>query len=125
MMIRLEWNRGEANATQGDWNAQPQRHQEISEWGGQHKPGRSRSWNCYGRWSKQQHTTCNSWFSMDRNSDCQSLQYKVMKSKVRVMASLLQDEEVKAFNVLAVQKPWRNPVHYTTHPPMPQHFDLV
>lgn len=45
------------------------------------------------------------------------LQYNVMKSKDKVMATLLRDERIKEFDILAIQEPWRNPYISTTHHP--------
>ncbi|EDN04466.1 predicted protein [Histoplasma mississippiense (nom. inval.)] len=47
------------------------------------------------------------------------------KSKNKVMASLLRDERIKEFDVIAIQEPWRNYFTNTTHYPRPQSFDLV
>jgi hypothetical protein len=58
---------------------------------------------------------CNSWFLMDRKSTLSILQYNVMKSKDKVIASLVRDEKVKAYAVLAVQEPWRKLFHHATH----------
>jgi endonuclease/exonuclease/phosphatase family metal-dependent hydrolase len=53
------------------------------------------------------------------------LQYNVMKSRDKVMASLLRDKRITGYDVLAIQEPWRNPFTHTTHNPIPQHFELA
>lgn len=52
-------------------------------------------------------------------------QYNVRKSKNKVMASLLQDKKIIHYDILAIQKPWRNPFMNITHNPIPQHFELA
>lgn len=48
-----------------------------------------------------------------------------MKSRDKVMASLLRDKRIISYDVLAIQEPWRNPFMNTTHNPIPQHFELA
>ena len=48
-----------------------------------------------------------------------------MKSRDKVMASLLRDRRITNYDVLAIQEPWRNPFMNTTHNPIPQHFELA
>lgn len=53
------------------------------------------------------------------------LQYNVMRSKDKVMASLLRDERMGNFDIIAIQEPWRNSYFNTTHYPCGQSFDLL
>jgi hypothetical protein len=48
-----------------------------------------------------------------------------MKSKDKVMASLLRDKKITRYDILAIQEPWRNSFTNTTHNPIPQHFELA
>lgn len=41
------------------------------------------------------------------------------------MVSLLRDERIKDFDVIAIQEPWRNNFINTTHYPYGQFFDLA
>ncbi|KFA79465.1 hypothetical protein S40288_11585 [Stachybotrys chartarum IBT 40288] len=40
------------------------------------------------------------------------------------MASLLRDQQIKKYNILAIQEPWRNPFQNTTHHPAKDKFFL-
>ncbi|KMU88200.1 hypothetical protein CIHG_05371 [Coccidioides immitis H538.4] len=51
--------------------------------------------------------------------------YNTWKSKDGVMASLLRDEQVLDFDILAIQEPWRNAYHNTTHHPHRHLFNLI
>lgn len=62
---------------------------------------------------------------MDDISSLSILQYNVMKSKGKVMASLLRDERIGDFDIIAIQEPWRNPYFHTTHYPCSRSFHLV
>ena len=53
------------------------------------------------------------------------LQYNVMKSKDIVMATLLRDQNILEYDILAIQEPWRNPFMSTTHNPVPESFHLI
>ena len=52
------------------------------------------------------------------------LQYNVRKSKDTVMATLLRDERVLEYDIIAIQEPWRNPFMTTTHHPAKDLFHL-
>jgi hypothetical protein len=52
------------------------------------------------------------------------LQDNVMKSRDEVMATLLRDPKIQEYDILALQKPWRNPFISTTHNPISQSFHL-
>jgi exonuclease III len=62
---------------------------------------------------------------MNNSNGLRILQYNVMKSKDKVMASLLRDERIKEFDVIAIQEPWRNSFSNTTHHAQRQHFNLI
>ncbi|KMU78439.1 hypothetical protein CISG_07443 [Coccidioides immitis RMSCC 3703] len=51
--------------------------------------------------------------------------YNTWKSKDGVMASLLRDEQVLDFDILAIREPWRNAYHNTTHHPHRHLFNLI
>ena len=53
------------------------------------------------------------------------LQYNVQKSKDKVMAPLLEDPRVQAYDILAIQEPWNNPFMETTYNPRNSCFYLV
>jgi hypothetical protein len=53
------------------------------------------------------------------------LQYNVNKSRERVMAPLLADENVWKYDIIAIQEPWRNRFQTTTYHPVKDRFDLV
>ena len=40
------------------------------------------------------------------------------------MASLLRDERIGDFDIIAIQEPWRNPSFHTTHYPHSRSFHL-
>jgi hypothetical protein len=50
------------------------------------------------------------------------LQYNVMKSRDIVMATLLRDQAILKYDIVAIQEPWRNPFMSTTHNPIPDSF---
>ncbi len=52
------------------------------------------------------------------------LQYNVNKSKDIVMALLLKDPNIKSYNILAIQEPWRNNFTPTTHHLLKDSFRL-
>ncbi len=52
------------------------------------------------------------------------LQYNVRKSRDTVMATLLRDERVHDFDIVAIQEPWHNPFTETTHHPTKDIFHL-
>lgn len=62
---------------------------------------------------------------MNRPTTLSILQQYVMKSRDKVMATLLRDRRITNYDVLAIQEPWRNPFMHTTHHPIPQHFELA
>ena len=62
---------------------------------------------------------------MNSKPNLSILQYNVMRSKNKVMASLLQDERIQVFDLIAIQEPWKNSTVNTTHHPCGQYFDLV
>lgn len=53
------------------------------------------------------------------------LQYIINKSRERVMAPLLADENVWKYDIIAIQEPWRNQFQTTTYHPVKDRFDLV
>jgi exonuclease III len=53
------------------------------------------------------------------------LQYNVMRSRNKVMASLLRDDRIRDFDVIALQEPWKNSQYNTTHNPNSRLFELV
>lgn len=52
---------------------------------------------------------------MKESQNLSILQYNVRKSRETVMATLLRDERISDFDVVAIQEPWRNPFMETTH----------
>ena len=62
---------------------------------------------------------------MSRHPTLSILQHNTMKSRDKVMASLLRDKRIIKYDILAIQEPWRNPFMNTTHNPIPQHFELA
>ena len=52
------------------------------------------------------------------------LQYNVNKSKDRVMIPLFKNPLTPAYDILAIQEPWRNPFQHTTNHWLAQHFEL-
>jgi hypothetical protein len=61
---------------------------------------------------------------MNRGKAFTILQYNIRKSRDIVIASLLRDKRVIAFDILAIQEPWRNPYTETTHHPAKEAFHL-
>jgi hypothetical protein len=53
------------------------------------------------------------------------LQYNVQKSKDKVMAPLLADKAVAAYDILALQEPWRNPHKNATYCPSSSAFYMA
>lgn len=53
------------------------------------------------------------------------LQYNVNKSRLKVLAPLLQDPGINAYDVVAVQEPWRNPVSSAIYNPANSGFHPV
>ena len=53
------------------------------------------------------------------------LQYNVHKSKDRVMAPLLEDSRIHAFDILAIQEPWNNTHIATSYNPRNSWFYLA
>ena len=53
------------------------------------------------------------------------LQYNVQKSRDVVLASLFQQNEIRDYDVLAIQEPWRNPFTNTTYHPLKTDFHLL
>ncbi|KMP06686.1 hypothetical protein CIRG_06367 [Coccidioides immitis RMSCC 2394] len=53
------------------------------------------------------------------------MEYNVMKSKDKIMASLLRDKIITKYNIVAIQEPWRNPFRNTTHNSISQYFELA
>jgi hypothetical protein len=58
------------------------------------------------------------------NQAYQILQYNVMKSKDKVMASLLRDERIGDFDIIAILEPRRNPYSHTPHYPRSRSFHV-
>ncbi|KAF4627316.1 hypothetical protein G7Y89_g10844 [Cudoniella acicularis] len=63
--------------------------------------------------------------AMNNTNTLSILQYNVMRSKDIVMATLLRDQNILEYDILAIQEPWRNPFTSTTHNPIPASFYLV
>ena len=61
---------------------------------------------------------------MNSTNTLSILQYNVMKSRDIMMATLLQDQNILEYDILAIQEPWRNPFMSTTHNPISEHFHL-
>jgi endonuclease/exonuclease/phosphatase family metal-dependent hydrolase len=61
---------------------------------------------------------------MSLSTTLKILQYNVRKSRDIVVATLLRDERVMEYDILAIQEPWRNPFMSTTHHPATNHFHL-
>ena len=53
------------------------------------------------------------------------LQYNVQKSREVVLASLFQQSEIRDYDILAIQEPWRNPFTNTTYHPLKADFHLL
>jgi hypothetical protein len=53
------------------------------------------------------------------------LQYNTMKSRNKVMASMLRDKRMLDFDIIAIQEPWRNEYINIMHHPCSQHLDLL
>ena len=53
------------------------------------------------------------------------LQYNVNHGKEATLIPLLQDTEIRDFDILAVQEPWRNPYIHTGYNPSSSNFYLV
>jgi hypothetical protein len=52
------------------------------------------------------------------------LQYN-HESRDKLMASFLRDERIVKYDVIAIQEPWRNSFHNTTHNAVSIHFNLA
>lgn len=61
---------------------------------------------------------------MNRKNKLNILRYNVRKSRDTVMATLLRDERIREYDILAIQEPWRNPFASTTHHPAKENFHL-
>ena len=61
---------------------------------------------------------------MNNTNTLSILQYNVMRSKDIVMATLLRDQNILEYDILAIQEPWRNPFMSTSHNPIPESFHL-
>lgn len=61
---------------------------------------------------------------MNNTNTLSILQYNVMKSKDIVMASLLRDQNILEYDILAIQEPWRNPLISSTHNLISDSFHL-
>jgi exonuclease III len=53
------------------------------------------------------------------------LQYNVNKSRNKVLAALLEDPEIKNYDIIAVQEPWRNPFDSQAYNPRQSGFHLI
>jgi hypothetical protein len=61
---------------------------------------------------------------MNNKDTLSILQYNVMRSKDIVMATLLRDQNILEYDILAIQEPWRNPFISTTYNPISDSFHL-
>ncbi len=62
---------------------------------------------------------------MSGHSDLTILQHNTMKSRNKVMASMLRDPQTWEYDILAIQEPWRNSFNNSTHHPCKDRFHLV
>lgn len=53
------------------------------------------------------------------------LQHNTMKSRDKVMASMLRDPRTWEYDILAIQEPWKNPFGVSTHHPCKDRFHLA
>ena len=53
------------------------------------------------------------------------LQYNVMRSRDQVMISLMEDSQLTAYDIVAIQEPWRNPFTNTTYNGNRDTFELA
>ena len=62
---------------------------------------------------------------LDTPSTLRILQYNINKSKVKVMAPLLQERAIEGYDILIIQEPWRNPFDQRVYNPRGSGFAIA
>ena len=62
---------------------------------------------------------------MLKNDTLSILQYNVNNSKIQIMISLFETENIEKFDILIMQKSWKNSFQFTTNNKLSQQFELL
>ena len=62
---------------------------------------------------------------MLENNTLSILQYNVNNSKTKVMISLFETKDIEKYDILIIQKSWKNSFQFTTNNRLSQHFEFL